>query len=204
MLYMSKYKFFEEIYSDITTAYEKLEADKESQFYRRIVIRNNFAFLEMVTQIMKIETLRTISKGEANYNKIEESDVLFLENSKRSNGKLIRLQIPPEENFLRTVQISAKLWKLDFTIQKDSNDFKTLLMAKGVRNSLSHPKNENDLYIDDYKMRISTESFLWIRNQFFQFLSRITNASLQEIENDELRVLLLEHFNKIYAEVKQP
>lgn len=86
------HELISELINDINFSLRILNKNRESQFYRRIVLRNIFSFIEAVINIIKFELKREVRLGYIKDSiKIKDKEILYEEKISSNNlAKLIQ------------------------------------------------------------------------------------------------------------------
>jgi hypothetical protein len=150
---------------DIDLAYANLEADRQSQYLRRCVVRTIFSFIEACIESIKVEIRSTIRSpdyiGELTPREIETLGFLGVFGPS-NNSKFL----PVDQNIKRTFKLAAKVWGLSFCLCTDGEDFRDFLAAKSARNRLTHPRTYYDIEVTDHDMHCHTIAGMWLQNEF--------------------------------------
>ena len=177
--------------SDIGQAYETLEANRESQYLRRCVVRAIFSFIEAVVECIKVEVRSTIRGGgfakPLSAREMETLGALHL--VPPPIGRFLAL----DDNIKRTFRLAAKVWGLEFQLRTGGEDFRDFLAAKRARDRLTHPRTFYDVEVMDHDMHCHTVAGMWLQSEFKRlFRARIESLSKDLPEDD--RAAFLQHF----------
>lgn len=145
---------------DVIKAYELLESDRSSQFFRRALARATFAYIEALIEAVRNELRSTIRSGVgmAELTAKDEETLGFL----GVVGTPTKF-LPVEQGLKRTFKLAAKIWGLDFRLETEGEYFRDFLAAKDARNRLMHPRTLHDVEVTDEDMACYT-----IAGQFVQ------------------------------------
>ncbi|MBW0149566.1 hypothetical protein [Marinobacter arenosus] len=190
------YDLLQALRSDIDTAYENLEEDRESQFLRRSVVRAVFSYIEAMIECVKVEIRSTIRTGlyTENLTQKEKDTLGSLAIIGAPSGKFL----PLDQNLKRTFKLAAKVWELDFNLSTDGENFRDFLAAKKARNKLTHPRTVYDIEVTDDDMHCHTVAGMWVQSEFQKlFNERVT--SLRSGLSEEERSALANRTKENYA-----
>lgn len=159
------HELLETLQEDIHSAYTALEANRQSQYLRRCVVRAVFSFIEAVLECIKVELRSNVRLGyyserDLSQNDLETLGALTLVRGK--SGKFLSL----EKNVKRTFKLAAKIWNLDFRLSTAGEDFQDFLSAKSARNRLTHPRTVYDVEVTDEDMHCHTIAGMWLQSEF--------------------------------------
>lgn len=164
------YELFEHLIEDVYKSFEILEPEKESQYLRRVTVRNVFSFIEGIIQILKFEIRSDLRlKYYSADLSPKEKEILYEE--KEKNGSKYCIFIPIDQNVKKTFKLAAKVWNLtEYSINTESHEYQWFINTKETRNRLTHPRTYYDINITDKEMAYLAQSFEWVRSEFFSIM----------------------------------
>lgn len=162
--FVRTYELIESLQSDVYKAFELLDPSKESQFFRRIVIRNIFGYIEAIIEVVKFEVKKAISFNEFTTTLSNGQKKILYEQRIKEDGTVESITIPVEENLRETFKIAKKVWNIEgIVLDCSSKNYQYFLKTKRVRNKLTHPKIFYDIEITDDDVIIAAKTFEWVR-----------------------------------------
>ncbi|MNF38902.1 hypothetical protein D3C84_198630 [compost metagenome] len=176
--------------ADIDSAYQALEAERESQYLRRCVVRAIFSFIEAVVECLKVELRSTVRLGYYPENALTLKDRETLGSLTifgRSSGKFL----PLDQNIKRTFKLAAKVWALQFRLSTDGEDYRDFIAAKSARNSLTHPRTFYDVQVTDLDMHCHTIAGMWMQTEFNRLFKARVESLMQALSDPDRKHLLL-------------
>ena len=170
------YELLETLISDFNKALELLHPDKESQFLRRVLVRNAFSFIEGIVQILKFELKTDFRLGHTGYQLTENERELLYE-ERLEEEKKTSIFISVEKNIFKTFKLAAKIWDPNGgPLHIEYDEKRIILTAKNTRNKLTHPRTYYDLEISDYEVVTIIKAFDFVTKLFQQVMERHVNA----------------------------
>ncbi|KUJ51825.1 hypothetical protein [Chryseobacterium sp. JAH] len=158
-------KGLEPLLDDAFESEELLSKNRNSQFYRRVYIRSLFAYVEGSIWVMKQVCLKAKSiDGIQRKINISEYSILTEESYElKGNGdiKTGSKAINILDNIKFTFKTINKLFNGNLDFGVGSTNWEKLIIAKNVRNRITHPKNEKDMIISDDEILICEEVCSW-------------------------------------------
>jgi len=155
----------EELHADIEAGYRKLEADKQSQYLRRCVVRAVFSFIEAAIECLKVELRSAVRLGY-----FAEEDLTPKDRETLGSLSIFPAQdekfLPLDSNIKRTFKLAAKIWALDFKLCTGDQDYVDFKSAKCARNKLTHPRSFYDIQVTDEDMHCHTIAGWWVQREF--------------------------------------
>jgi len=147
---------------DVLKAYELLESDRSSQFFRRALARATFAYIEALIEAVRNELRSTIRSGVgmAELTPKDEETLGFL----GVVGTPTKF-LPVEQGLKRTFKLAARIWGLDFRLKTEGEYFRDFLAAKDARNRLMHPRTLQDVEVTDEDMACYTIAGQWVQTE---------------------------------------
>lgn len=181
------YDLLQALHSDIDTAYENLEEDRESQFLRRSVVRAIFSYIEAMIECVKVEIRSTIRTGlyTENLTQKEQDTLGPLAIIGAPSGKFLSL----DQNLKRTFKLAAKVWELNFSLSTDGENFRDFLAAKKARNKLTHPRTVYDIEVTDDDMHCHTVAGMWVQSEFHKLFNERVNSLRSGLSEEERAAL---------------
>lgn len=181
------YDLLQALRSDIGTAYENLEEDRESQFLRRSVVRAIFSYIEAMLECVKVEIRSTIRTGlyTENLSQKEQETLGPLAVIGAPSGRFF----PLDQNLKRTFKLAAKVWKLNFSLSTDGENFRDFLAAKKSRNKLTHPRTVYDIEVTDDDMHCHTVAGMWVQSEFQKLFDERVNSLCSGLSEEERAAL---------------
>ncbi|MDB4925882.1 hypothetical protein [Mucilaginibacter sp.] len=175
------FDLLDELIKDYNKAMELLMADQESQFLRRVAVRNTFSFVEGVIQILKYEIKRKYRLEQPTYKLTPKEREIVYEEKISVGESNIPVFTPVDKGFFKVFKLADKILNernAPFVIEKSEKGI--IFSAKNTRNRLTHPRNYYDIEITDYE----------IYNMMLLF--ELTRSSFEFIfnPNASVRVLL--------------
>jgi len=162
--FVRTYELIESLQSDVYKAFELLDPSKESQFFRRIVVRNIFGYIEAIIEVIKFEVKKTIKFNESTTTLSNNQRKILYEQKVKEDGTVESITIPVEENLRETFKIAKKVWNIEGVILDcSSKNYQYFLKAKSARNKLTHPKTFYDIEITDDDVVYAAKAFEWTR-----------------------------------------
>lgn len=182
-----------ELRKDIDSAYQALEADRSSQYFRRCVVRAIFSFIEAAIESIKVELRSTVRCGQF-------TD--FLSEKEKETLGALHIIGPREDKFLsldknvkRTFRLAAKIWNLkSFRLNTGTDDFQDFLRAKSARNRLTHPKTFYDIEVNDYDMHCHTIAGMWIQAELGRLYKARIKALAEELPEEDREAFMRKFF----------
>ena len=164
------YELFEHLLDDVLESYKILESDKESQHLRRAAVRNVFSFIEAVVHIIKHEIKSDLRLNRFSYTLTKNNcEVLFEE--KIRNEEIIPFFIPIETNIKKTFSLASKVWGLErFNLNTNDEKYRAFLIAKEVRNKLTHPRTFYDIQITSDDISNVSKAYIWVKSEFLRLI----------------------------------
>lgn len=169
--------------NDVYKAFELLSCDKDSQFLRRVAVRNVFSFLEGIIHILKFQLKKDFRLSYTSYILTVKEKELLYEEKIIKNGK-VKIFIPIEKNLASTFKLAVKVWgpkEYNFNLEPDEHNF--FLSAKKARNKLTHPRDFYDIQITDVDMNNITRTFIWIREEFSKLIREKLKTDISTLPN---------------------
>lgn len=181
------YDLLQALRSDIDTAYENLDVDRESQFLRRSVVRAIFSYIEAMIECVKVEITSTIRTGlyTGNLTQKEQDTLGPLAIIGAPSGKFL----PLDQNLKRTFKLAAKVWELNFSLSTDRESFRHFLAAKKARNKLTHPRTVYDIEVTDDDMHCHTVAGMWVQSEFQKLFNERVNSLRGGLSEEERAAL---------------
>jgi len=176
--------------ADIDAAYQALEADKESQYLRRCVVRGIFSFIEAVVECVKVELRSTVRLGYYPENALTPREWETLGPLVVIGASLGKF-LPLDQNIKRTFKLATKVWVLDFSLATSGEDFQDFLLAKAARNRLTHPRTFYDVEVTDHDLHCHTVAGMWVQNEFQRLFNARIESLLQGLSDPDRKRLLL-------------
>jgi len=164
-----------ELMADIQAAYQTIDADKQSQYLRRCVVRAVFSYIEAAVECLKVELRSSVRLGyfpEENLSAKDKETLGSLSIFPDQNGKFLTL----DSNIKRTFKLASKIWSLDFKL-RTGQDYKDFLSAKYARNKLTHPRTFYDIQVTDEDMEYHTVAAWWVQRE----LERLINSRIEDL-----------------------
>ena len=191
------YDLLEHLRGDIDSSYATLEANRESQYLRRCVVRAVFSYIEALVECVKVELRSTIRTnqytGELTEKEKETLGPLAIIGA--APGKFL----PLDQNLKRTFRLARKIWYIEnFSLNTAGPDFKDFLAAKSARNRLTHPRTYYDIEVTDYDMHCHTIAGMWAQVEFKRLFQARQDALLEALSEKD-RATLLAHLKRIAA-----
>ena len=168
------YDLIEVLSSDVYTAFEVLERDKQNQYLRRSVVRAIFSYVEALIESIKVEIRKSL--------RLERPDFALSKKEKELLGSLSPIsqdkgrQLPLEQNLKLTFNLAAKVWDLDFRLNSDGEDYRDFVIAKSHRNKLTHPKTYYDVEVTDDDMHYYAVASGWVQEEFRRLFKARTES----------------------------
>jgi hypothetical protein len=161
----------ENLINDVYRAFEVLDADKESQFLRRSLVRTVFSFIEGVIHVIKFEIRSAYRLGRTEIEITrKEREILYEEREK--DGEITKIFIATDDNLKKTFNIAKKVWELNnYRFNAGGSEYKDFQKAKRARDKLTHPRTFYDIEITKDDMFYMVRSFDWIRSEFSSLMS---------------------------------
>ena len=177
-----------ELKNDVSYSFELLDKNRESQFYRRIALRNIFSFIEVTINVIKFELKRELRLGRIE-NKLttKETEILYEEKISTKVGRNIKqiINIPLEKNLKGTFNIAKKMWCLrNYVLDVNSNEYSYFKKAKYSRNKLTHPKDYYDIQITVVDIKVAYLTYVWVKENFIKLFKEKINIGLEELPED--------------------
>jgi hypothetical protein len=183
---------FENLLDDVLESYKILETDKESQYLRRVTVRNVFSFLEAVVYILKHEIKSDLRLNRFSYTlTTKHSETLYEE--KIRNGETISFFIPIDENIKKTFSLASKVWRLDeFNLKTNDEKYSAFLLAKEARNKLTHPRTYYDIQITDDDMSNVSKTQIWVKSEFIRLIQMKVHSIAAELPSEVYTQIMCE------------
>ncbi|MCU1162469.1 hypothetical protein [Stenotrophomonas maltophilia] len=172
---------------DVLKAYELLESDRSSQFFRRALARATFAYVEALIEAVRNELRSTIRSGVglAELTPKDEETLGFL-GVVGSPTKFL----PVEQGLKRTFKLAARIWGLDFRLETDGEHFRDFLAAKDARNRLMHPRTLHDVEVTDEDMACYTIAGQWVQTETQRLFRARIGGLLSQMSPESRRAFL--------------
>lgn len=174
--FIRTHDLLEELRADIEAAYRTLEADRQSQYLRRCVVRAIFSFIEAAVECLKVELRSSVRLGYFPEEKLSDKDKETLGSLSIFSGKDGKF-LPLNCNIRRTFKLASKIWSLDFKLRTDNEDFRDFVSAKSARNKLTHPRTFYDIQVTDEDMHCHTVAGWWMQQE----LQRLINSRIESL-----------------------
>ena len=159
-------------------------SDKESQYLRRVFVRNVFSCIEGIVQILKYEIRKDVQCGKYNVELSNKEKEVLYEEKDRSDSK-IKIFIPIDKNIKNTFILAKKVWMLtNSTLNTDGKDYQDFLKTKETRNRLMHPRTYYDINITDKEVDAVGKSFEWARLAFISLMKEKVESISSELPED--------------------
>ncbi|WP_312915760.1 hypothetical protein [Stutzerimonas kunmingensis] len=186
--FIRTYDLLQALQGDIDQAYANLEADRESQFLRRCVVRAIFSYIEAIAECVKVEIRSTIRTGgySGKLTPKEQETLGALVIFGAEPGKFL----PLDQNLKRTFKLAAKVWNLSYRLSTDGEDFRDFLSAKSARNKLTHPRTFYDIEVNDYDMHCHTVAGMWVQKEFRRLFQERVKSIASKLPEDMREVFL--------------
>ncbi len=187
--FIRTYDLFEHLLDDVYKSLEMMLSDKESQYLRRVFVRNVFACIEGIVQILKYEISKDIRLGRYCVELTnKEKEVLYEE--KYRNGDRTKIFIPIDKNVKKTFFVAGKVWGLScFSLNTDGEKYRAFLKAKETRNRLAHPRTYYDIDITDTEIDAVGKAFEWVRSSFLSLMKEKVKSVSSELPDNVLNGL---------------
>lgn len=186
------FDLLEHLISDVYVAFERLEAERNSQYLRRAVVRTVFSFIEGVVHILKRELRRELRR-EQDKSILSRREQEVLWETKQRDGESFRIYAATEENLKRTFSMSSKVWELgDYSFDAGGEEYEHFLKAKEARDRLVHPRTYYDIEITDDEMSHIAIAFEWIRSEFVSLWKARVEALAENLPEDVSEQILSE------------
>jgi len=176
--------------ADIDAAYRALEAERESQYLRRCVVRGIFSFIEAVVECVKVELRSTVRLGYYPENALTSKERETLGPLAVIGAPLGKF-LPLDQNIKRTFKLATKVWVLDFRLATSGEDFHDFLAAKSARNRLTHPRTLYDVEVTDHDMHCHTVAGMWVQNEFQRLFNARVESLMQGLSDPDRKRLML-------------
>ncbi|MGA0558280.1 hypothetical protein ACO2Q8_16595 [Larkinella sp. VNQ87] len=180
--FVRTYDLLTAIIEDANKAFELLASDQESQFLRRIAIRNVFTYIEASVQIIKFEIKSDVRKNR--YKKaLSEKDVEFLNEERiKSDGTKEGIMIQIQDNLKGTFKLAKKIWGLNINyLDCSGKQYRYFLKAKHTRNKLTHPRTFYDIEITDDDVSYAAVAFQWTKDGFIKLFEAKVSKILETL-----------------------
>jgi hypothetical protein len=172
--------FIDILGKDVTYIFEKERQlqcsdkmdEEQINILRRTYVRNSFAFVEGLTNILKKSAL-ILYQGESI--EIEASEQLLLQDldfDLNERGEVItkKAKISLSKNIKFAFRSYAKAANYDFELDISNSGWNCIINGAKIRDRLMHPKKSNDLVISDKDYNTVREGIKWFRNQILTCL----------------------------------
>jgi len=160
---------FKEDFLQALVGYDKFP---NNQFIRRTLFRTGFAYIEGILYQFKISTA---GLKLAQHMQKRRSDEWFLEESPylgflsdfsyhlKKNGEIVKREnfMSLELNIVYTLKEACETYFSSFKLDKGNQDWEVFLKAKNIRNRITHPKTNEDLFIQDIEVVTIKQTVCW-------------------------------------------
>jgi hypothetical protein len=166
---------------DRNVCVKSLIADSESQFWRRSLIRADFAYLEAICfQLKRLCLTETIIKNAeisidfstAELSLLKEETYNIDDNGRAQSSKS---KIRTADNLLFAIKMVAKLTSTDVDIDKSSKEWSDFKAAIKIRDRITHPKTALDIEISDNEIRNLQTSIHWVMGKVLSVTGAYVN-----------------------------
>ncbi|MGH1519868.1 hypothetical protein [Chryseobacterium sp. JK1] len=157
-----------------------LSENRDSQFFRRIYIRSVFTTIEGSIWVLKQVCLKAKSI-DGTKRKINISEYMILAEESydlKGNGdiKITSKTINLLDNIKFTFRTINRLFKGEINIGVGTKSWESLIIAKNIRNRITHPKSETDMIISDNEITVCEEVSSWFINLVFECFKLFLNS----------------------------
>jgi len=168
----------EPLLNDAFEAEKFLGENKESQFFRRLYIRSVFAYIEGSVWILKQVCLNAKSaNGEKRKISLSEYSILTEESYElKNNGniKTVSKNLNLLDNIKFTFKTVNKLFNGKIELGVGTKSWDNLIDAKKVRNRITHPKSDKEMFVDDNEIENCEKVCSWfnllVKDCFDEFI----------------------------------
>ena len=155
----------EPLLDDAFEAEKFLAENKDSQFFRRLYIRTVFAYIEGSIWILKQVCLNAKSStGQKRKISLSEYSILSEETyDLKNNGniKTVSKNLNLLDNIKFTFKTINKLFVGNIDIGTGTKSWDNLIDAKKIRNRITHPKSEKEMFVENNEIEICEEVCSW-------------------------------------------
>ncbi|HEY8688443.1 MAG TPA: hypothetical protein VIM07_04350 [Chitinophagaceae bacterium] len=173
--------------TELESMKEFLNNDKiNTQFYRRLFIRNIFSVIETYLYVTK-ELVKNKLVIDKNTNQISWSDLTILNEKKavldtQGNVNVMDDFQKFEPSLRFTLNIFAKIFGADLPKYGDSN-FEKLKKLSKRRNDITHPKSLEELVISDQEIIDTVSMFSWFMHTHTEINKKFLEWMIMKSEN---------------------
>lgn len=158
-------KGLELLLEDAAESEKMLTDQRDSQFFRRIYVRSVFTTIEGGIWVLKQVCLKANSI-DGTKRKITISEYIILTEKSydlKGNGnvRVTSKTINLLDNIKYTFKTINTLFEGEINIGVGNQSWERLIIAKNIRNRITHPKNETDLNISDEEILICEAVSSW-------------------------------------------
>jgi hypothetical protein len=163
------------------------ESEYKIQIIRRLYIRAVVTAIESGTWAIRQKTLLKSQ----NLSIDEICAIREVNFDLKDNGDLREKQAyaPLSSSIRFAFRIFAKSRGLSFVPDYSLDGWSCLQKTVQLRNRLTHPKNEEDLFVTDYEMSEADKAELWFRKCYVTITDENTTLLLSEIEKLKSKVI---------------
>ena len=149
---------------DAKVVFEGLGKDSRNQFWRRTFVRTMFANIEAQLSMMKQLAVRChrldfIKLSEIDLRKLAD-EIQLIWDASHIPGQPIRLPLIENVKFALKVFSSIPIIQ-PISVDTSSQGWQSLVIAVSVRDRLTHPKTEHDLFVTDSDVSRILAAWKW-------------------------------------------
>lgn len=169
--------FHNEAAMDVTEVIKALGEHPQSQFLRRIAVRNFAAHVEGIVFLIKqytiaLSNVRTVDLSKKELAQLAESDSYLDENGQQKQLRHLGFF----DNFKFSLKTYARVGGFTFDLECSDSRYEYFLEMIGVRDRLMHPKSVRSLIVlDDEFLRIG-KAWTWYQEQIGRLLGNPTST----------------------------
>jgi hypothetical protein len=133
---------------------------ERSQFWRRVLVRSLFAYIEGATHCMKRVAHACQFQPGVEFSDKERgilSEFAFELYNKASSGKT---KMPLKESIKFSFNVYARVHLAKYELNANKG-WQALIKSISIRDRLTHPKRVDDLIVSDDEMQVLFEAYTW-------------------------------------------
>lgn len=168
------------LYADLNFAFTEWLKQKESQFWRRTLIRCILVVTESSVWNMKnmVPKLADISGVQLTARELLTAKEVRIGLDKDGNESERPKFLPLRDNIKATFALFAKVHKATYAINSNQ-EFDALCVTYELRNRLMHPKIPSDVPVSDDDIRKSQRGIKWLSDEYVTLLGVCESAVAQ-------------------------
>jgi hypothetical protein len=178
----------EDVIKCVNKALEEGLTEQDEQFWRRMIVRSTFSYIEGVTYRMKQQAYEAHQVFEkykdhpaTNFTSAELAFMVEEDHELNDKGEIVtvRAKIPITKSIRLAFKVYARANFCDYELATGDHRWDSFKKGLKIRDRLMHPKNVHDLTVTDDDFDILIDTITW----FEQNIKGLFQATLTGIAN---------------------